>query len=55
MAIKWENISGVGPGPGKTFRAEVPGGWLVAVRKETVGLPGTGLVFVPDPEHTWES
>ena len=46
-----------------TYRAAVPGGWLVAVvgRIEPTGTvqavrPGevpTGLSFIPDPDHAW--
>ena len=41
---------------GFTYRAKVPGGWLVAV---WAGTPqkhewGGGLTFVPDPTHSWD-
>jgi hypothetical protein len=40
---------------GFTYRATIPGGWLVAVWS---GKPadqrwGGGATFVPDPEHRW--
>jgi hypothetical protein len=40
---------------GFTYRALVPGGWLVAVwagDKQKHGQGG-GLTFYPDPEHRW--
>ncbi len=43
------------PPKGYTYRAKVPGGWLVAVwagKDESHGLGG-GLTFVPDPTHGW--
>lgn len=32
-----------------TYRAKIPGGWLV-------GMPEAayGMTFVPDPEHKWD-
>lgn len=33
-----------------TFRAQVPGGWLVAVDADY----GTGVTFFPDPNHEWD-
>lgn len=40
---------------GYTYRAEVPGGWLISVwagsdKKQPYG---GGLTFYPDPEHKW--
>jgi hypothetical protein len=32
------------------LRSAVPGGWLVMSKV----IHGTSLVFVPDPEHTWD-
>lgn len=43
---------------GFTYRAEVPGGWLVAVWAgpsiKKHGLGG-GLTFVPDPDRKWRA
>jgi hypothetical protein len=42
---------------GFTYRAKVPGGWLVAIwAGESVKEHkwGGGLTFVPDPTHAWE-
>jgi hypothetical protein len=42
---------------GFTYRAEVPGGWLVGVwaGKDASHAWGGGLTFVPDPDHkAWE-
>ena len=33
-------------------RAKVPGGWLVISQFHVGGAHG--LVFLPDPEHTWD-
>jgi hypothetical protein len=41
---------------GYTYRAKVPGGWLVAVwagDDKKHGLGG-GLTFVPKPTHSWD-
>src|SRR4029453_7419631 len=39
----------------ETSTAKVPGGWLVMIRiRSRVGEEaGTGLTFVPAPEHKW--
>lgn len=45
------------PDKGFTYRAEVPGGWLVAVWAGEDGsfAWGGGVAFVPDPTHTaWD-
>ena len=45
------------PDKGFTYRAQVPGGWLVAIwAGEDKTFPwGGGLAFVPDPTHAaWE-
>lgn len=47
-----------------TYRAEVPGGWLVAIWSAPAATPKNvdtnkhtfagGLTFVPDPTHAWK-
>ncbi len=47
-----------------TYRAEVPGGWLVSVWAGQKPTPpykdtnfqtwGGGVTFVPDPSHSWK-
>ena len=66
LKLEWQSV----PESGglqytSTYRARVPGGWLVAVghhRRETVsrqqgaGLGigmSAGVTFVPDPDHQW--
>jgi hypothetical protein len=64
--IRWEPLRQTGaPQGSKTYRAAVPGGWLVCVygeEKESepfskgglgIGL-GAGVTFVPDPQHEWK-
>ena len=45
--IKWERLDSTHVG---VYRAKVPGGWLVAIGNAT---KGGGLIFYPDPNHTW--
>jgi hypothetical protein len=65
--IRWEPLRQTGaPEGNKTYRAAVPGGWLVCVydreektsrRLDSVGHGigvGTGVTFVPDPRHEWK-
>ena len=53
-----ENYSHDAKPDGFTYRAKVPGGWLVAVWAgpsiKNHGLGG-GLTFVPDPKYTWRT
>ncbi|MCO6456912.1 MAG: hypothetical protein J5I93_16560 [Pirellulaceae bacterium] len=63
----WQQVKHAG-GPERTwlYRAPVPGGWLVMVQRHeqdtatlTQGVGrglgvGSGLTFVPDPEHAWK-
>ncbi|HST22198.1 MAG TPA: hypothetical protein VLR90_13830 [Blastocatellia bacterium] len=37
-----------------TFRAKVPGGWLVVVRIEGGLAVSPSVTFYPDPEHEWD-
>lgn len=60
MKLEWElldeNYSPAGTRPdGFTYRATVPGGWLVAVwaGKWEEHQFGGGLTFIPDPAHGW--
>lgn len=51
-----ETYSAASRPDGFTYRAKVPGGWLVAVWAGTdndQGLGG-GLTFLPDPTHGWD-
>ncbi len=55
--LQWEPVdetwSGMTHPPAiPTFRAKVPGGWLVCVSVPYAGIHG-GAVFLPDPEHKW--
>ncbi len=34
---------------GRTYRAKIPGGWLL-----TKNSNDTGITFVPDPQHKWD-
>jgi len=48
--LLWERVENVS-GPGEGYRAKVPGGWLFAVM--TGSGRGSGVTFIPDPEHKW--
>lgn len=63
--LRWEALEETYDAPehppnsyrGYTYRASVPGGWLVAVWAGDTQLDhawGGGLTFVPDPQHQWE-
>ena len=43
-----EGIEGMPGGP-ILYRTKVPGGWLVSTGKGE----GSGMAFVPDPNHEW--
>ena len=50
MALVWEKLNTSGTGflnMLQTWRAKVPGGWLVAAIE-------TGMTFYPDPQHLWD-
>jgi hypothetical protein len=60
--LEWKRIKNRWPGrtvpmpEGYTYRAEVPGGWLVSVwaGDEKMQVWGGGLTFVPDANHEWK-
>jgi hypothetical protein len=57
MAIVWEHLSTVHGGMiTDTYRARVPGGWLVQVQRSTGDNSAStgGLAFYPDPNHEWD-
>lgn len=39
---------------GGASRCAVPGGWLIKYDHRVVYGEGAGLIFLPDPDHTWE-
>lgn len=47
IQVDWKQLSATN---WDTFRAKVPGGWLVAIRV----YEGGGVTFFPDPEHRWD-
>ena len=65
--LNWESLKQVRAPDGiETYRASVPGGWLVCVYDKIeeqrtfgqgvgigVGM-GVGVAFVPDPRHEWK-
>jgi len=61
VKLDWEPLAETYPkgtaGPhGFTYRAKVPGGWLVATWAGTPANQGMGggVAFVPDPNYGWE-
>ena len=52
MSIEWQELSNSGNVHAgvETFRAKVPGGWLVIASNKQ----GVGVTFLPDPDHTWD-
>lgn len=57
--LVWKRIEDRWNGPppnGYTYRAKVPGGWLVSVwAGEKNHQPvGAGVTFLPDPDHLWD-
>jgi hypothetical protein len=47
-AIQWEELAS--SSPLRTWRAKVPGGWLLAAG----GGGAAGLTFYPDVDHSWD-
>jgi hypothetical protein len=63
LLLKWERVQEMWSDENcpkySTWRAQVPGGWLVTVwagddPKTHLHVNGGGLTFVPDPEHSWQ-
>src|SRR5262245_35920141 len=53
--LKWEVVNGRAPYPPMVMRSKVPGGWLVETnRRGGEWGTGSGLAFVPDPDHKWD-
>ncbi len=46
--LHWDTIEN-GYLSGRTYRAKIPGGWLL-----TKNSGDTGITFVPDPQHKWD-
>jgi hypothetical protein len=58
-AVLWAGLPNRGMGLNSEInRAKVPGGWLVFVSVQSPSRAGesagSGLTFVPDPEHKWD-
>lgn len=59
--MNWEYPGEKALPPGKfspltveTWRAQVPGGWIILTVMPTTDGPATGTTFYPDPQHEWE-
>jgi hypothetical protein len=50
--LVWEKLKNEG-GPRYTYRTRVPGGWLIATCEYQVDGIGSGVTFIPDPNHDW--
>ena len=50
--LSWERVK-MTPRYFQTYRARVPGGWLV-VTTHGGAAGGLGLTYCPDPEYQWE-
>jgi len=47
--LRREKLKDEGANYGDTYRAKVPGGWLVRVQQ----VDDDGITFCPDPNHSW--
>ena len=61
MGIEWEYLGQQSLPPGEVFpqkvetwRANVPGGWLVLVILKNNTDNSQSTTFYPDPQHQWE-
>ena len=51
--LVWEELDNVGDGrPQYVARAKVFGGWLIS-SIANASLGGSGIAFIPDPNHEW--
>ncbi len=50
MALQWQEVNCLSDMSLSTYRAKVPGGWLVWTGRYDQG----GLTFYPDPNHEWD-
>ncbi len=51
--IQWVAVPATGLSNVTTYRAKVPGGWLVTTAASTGHVGGNGMAFVPDADHSW--
>jgi len=52
--LEWQEIDKHrGWGNNLTFRAPIPGGWLVKTLWSANDGGGVGITFVPDPNNEW--
>jgi len=47
--FEWELLKRINSPYASTYRAKVPGGWIVLHWSET-----KSMVFIPDPNHEWK-
>lgn len=50
--LVWEELKNDG-GPRYSYRSKVPGGWLLSTCESTGDGIGSGVTFIPDPNHDW--
>lgn len=53
--VDWEDIGDPKRyGSTETYRAKVPGGWLVRLSSRTNSATAESVAFYPDPGHAWD-
>ncbi len=59
--MNWEYLGKEALPPGtfmpktvETWRAQVPGGWIILTVMPTTDGTANGTTFYPDPQHEWE-
>ncbi|MBF9000558.1 hypothetical protein [Vibrio nitrifigilis] len=50
--LVWEELKNKG-GPRYSYRTKIPGGWLIATCEADSDGIGSGVTFIPDPDHQW--